>query len=209
MVGSGIFWETCRLRGFGLVRAPVPLWDMGDSQSSCGRRVCATKEHSLYGLSGVSPMQFRNRSRLGLGQAIAWRQLACRKVIVCQVTQYHRHGFDCFVGTRIVAPNRRDSLNKIWVGCLTSKMSETDAWRGACNSTIRDKYLASLHRVVRLRFHSFVLKMIFPPPRWLRVFLEWQTILSAYETRDTAVVSHRRSHPQYTKYRRPLPDCCA
>jgi hypothetical protein len=32
-------------------------------------------------------------------------------------------------------------------------MSETDAWRGACVSTIRDKYPASLHRIVRLSFH--------------------------------------------------------
>jgi hypothetical protein len=29
-------------------------------------------------------------------------------------------------------------------------MSETDTWRGACASTIRDKYPASLHRIVRL-----------------------------------------------------------
>ncbi len=38
--------------------------------------------------------------------------------------------------------------------CLTSKMSEADAWRGACDSTIRDKRPASLHRIVRLRFHT-------------------------------------------------------
>ncbi len=36
---------------------------------------------------------------------------------------------------------------------LTSKMSETDTWRGAGESTIRDKYPASLHRFVRLCFH--------------------------------------------------------
>jgi len=37
---------------------------------------------------------------------------------------------------------------------LTSKMSEADDWRGACESTIRDKHPASLHRIVRLCFHS-------------------------------------------------------
>ena len=36
-------------------------------------------------------------------------------------------------------------------------MSETDAWRGACDSTIRDKYPASLHRIVRLSFHFYYL----------------------------------------------------
>ncbi len=36
--------------------------------------------------------------------------------------------------------------------CLTSKMSETGKWRGACVSMIRDIYPASLHRVVRPDF---------------------------------------------------------
>jgi hypothetical protein len=36
-------------------------------------------------------------------------------------------------------------------------MSETDAWRGACESTNRDKRPASLHRIVRLSFHLLVL----------------------------------------------------
>ena len=40
--------------------------------------------------------------------------------------------------------------------CLTSKMSETDAWRRACDSTICDKHPASLHRIVRLRFHFLI-----------------------------------------------------
>jgi len=35
---------------------------------------------------------------------------------------------------------------------LTSKVSETVAWRGACVSTIRDKQSASLHCFVRLCF---------------------------------------------------------
>ena len=40
--------------------------------------------------------------------------------------------------------------------CLTSKMSETDTWRRACVSTTCDKYPASLHRFVRLRFDCLV-----------------------------------------------------
>jgi hypothetical protein len=41
-------------------------------------------------------------------------------------------------------------MGLVGVGDLTPKMSEADAWRGACASTIRDKYPASLHRLVRL-----------------------------------------------------------
>ena len=42
--------------------------------------------------------------------------------------------------------------------CLTSKMSETDAWRRACVSTICDKHPASLHRFVRLSFHFYAVQ---------------------------------------------------
>ncbi len=35
-------------------------------------------------------------------------------------------------------------------------MSETDTWREACASTIRDKYLASLHRIVRRSGFDFL-----------------------------------------------------
>ena len=41
--------------------------------------------------------------------------------------------------------------------CLTPKMSETDTWRRACVSTNCDKYPASLHRFVRLRFLLHIL----------------------------------------------------
>jgi hypothetical protein len=39
---------------------------------------------------------------------------------------------------------------------LTLKVSETVAWRGACESMIRDKQSASLHRFVRLIFHFWI-----------------------------------------------------
>ncbi len=37
--------------------------------------------------------------------------------------------------------------------CLTSKVSQTVAWREACESTIRDKQSSWLHCLVRLIFH--------------------------------------------------------
>lgn len=40
--------------------------------------------------------------------------------------------------------------------CLTSKLRDTVAWRGACASTIRDKQSCSLQRIVRLSFHFLV-----------------------------------------------------
>ena len=112
--------------------------------------MCATKEHRLYGLSGVSHVQFRNRSRLGLGQAITWRQLACRKVIVCRGTQYHRRGFHCFVVTLDGDNNTTSAgLSADWIECLTSKMSRGGKWRRSCVSRNCDIYRSWLHRVVR------------------------------------------------------------
>ena len=59
------------------------------------------------------------------------------------------------------APQRISSLSytsacsSYWFDlCLTLKMSETDTWRRACDSTICDKYPTSLHRIVRLSFFS-------------------------------------------------------